>query len=546
VLLPAPREALVEMLAPPPAHADERGGREHVWRATLRERPGDPLAFHAYGASGDVTAEAVAAGTGTPADFDRLAAGGIDLHGKIVLVRYPSRYSYRGFIVYLAQQRGAAAVLMYDDAPDAGIQRGGVGFDFLAPGDPLTPGWPSTPDARRLARADARALPSIMSVPISRSDAHVILDAMHRGTATLHVRVANDEAIRPIWTVIGRINGAAYPEQWVIAGNHRDAWAYGGVDPSSGSAVLMETARALGALVKRGMRPKRTIVLASWDAEEYALTSSTEWGEQHELELRDKAVAYLNVDAAVSGSDFSARAVPSLAHLVASTAGVPDGTIDTRIGAGSDYAVFLNYVGVAVVDMRFQGPYPVYHSAFDTHDWVTRVDPGFARHAELTRIWATLALRLANADLLPFDTPRYARTIGDFLAELKRRSGGTLAVASAALARFEAAASEHAAHAAAALDAENVAALDAFNHALMAVEPSFVDPLGLDGRPWYRHVVYAPAFSYQAEVLPALAEAADAGDADRLARAEQRLADALDRAAACLKTFTTFHGSPAS
>ena len=145
-------------------------------------------------------------------------------------------------------------------------------------------------------------------------------------------------------------------------------------------------------------------------------------------------------DAAVSGSAFSARAVPSLAHLVASTAGVPDGTIDTRIGAGSDYAVFLNYVGVPVVDMRFQGPYPVYHSAFDTHDWVTRVDPGFARHAELTRIWATLALRLANADLLPFDTPRYASTIGDFLAELKMRSGATLTVASAALARFDAAA----------------------------------------------------------------------------------------------------------
>src|SRR5258705_389863 len=327
------------------------------------------------------------------------AQRGVDLRGKIVLVRYADQYSYRGYIVYLAQQRGAAAVLMYADAADAGIQRGGVGFDFLAPGDPLTPGWTSTPGARRLAPADAPALPAIMSVPIATGDAHVILDALRGGEVTLRVRVENDDAIRPVWTVIGRLDGATHPDQWVIAGNHRDAWVYGGVDPSSGSAVLMEMARTLGALVKSGARPKRTILLASWDAEEFAITSSTEWGEEHELELREKAVAYLNVDAAVSGATFSARAVPSLAHLVASTAAVADSSFDTRIGAGSDYTVFLNFVGVPIVDMGFEGPYSVYHSTFDTHDWVARVDPGFRRHAQLTRIWAALATLLAHADL---------------------------------------------------------------------------------------------------------------------------------------------------
>jgi len=520
-LLPYPLDASVEMIAPRP------------WRATLREHPADPLAFHAYGAGGDVTASVIDAGTGTPAEFDRLVARGIDLRGKIVLVRYTVPYSYRGYAVYLAQQRGAAAILMYaahwDGVPDDQIERGGVGFDFLAPGDP-------GPAAR----------PAIISVPISARDAQTILDTLHRSEVLLHVRVSNDDAVRPIWTVIGRINGAAYPDQWVIAGNHRDAWVYGGVDPSSGSTVLMELARTLGSLVRSGSRPKRTILLASWDAEEYAMTSSTEWGEQHALELRGKTVAYLNVDAAVSGSTFFARAVPSLAHLVASTAGVADSVIDTRLGGGSDYMVFLNHLGVPIVDMRFQGTYPVYHSAYDTHDWVASVDPGFRRHAELTRIWASLTLRLANADLVPLDPLRYARRIGDFLGEIERRWGPGLELASQALARFDAAAARHAAATAAALAAGDTPVLDLANHALMELEPSFIDLAGLDGRPWYRHQLYAAAFDYQPEALPGLFEAVSARDPKRVAEAERRLAAALDRAASRLKVFTTFPGSPAS
>jgi N-acetylated-alpha-linked acidic dipeptidase len=503
------------------------------WTATLREHPADPIAFHAYGASGDVTAAVIAAGAGAPEDFARLTARGVDVRGKIVLVRYPVLYTYRGYAVYVAQQHGAVAVLMYgshaDGVSDSAIQRGGIGFDFLAPGDP-------TPAAR----------PTIMSVPISARDAQTILDAMAAGDVTLHVRVSNDEAVRPIWTVIGRITGSEHPDQWVIAGNHRDAWVYGGVDPSSGTTVLMELARTLGSLVKGGSRPKRTILLASWDAEEYAMTSSTTWGEQHELELREKAVAYLNVDAAVSGSAFSARAVPSLAHLVASTAGVADSAIDTRIGAGSDYTVFLNFLGVPIVDMRFQGPSPVYHSAYDTHEWVADADPGFTRHAELTRIWAALATRLANADLIPLDQVRYAQRIGEFLDEVQRRWGAPLDLAFQALGRLESAASHHAVVAAAALAAGDTTSLDAVNRALMDIESSFIDTPGLDGRPWYRHQLYAPDFTYQPEILPGLFEAISARDPKRVAEAERRLAAALDRAADCLKVFTTFRGAPAS
>jgi N-acetylated-alpha-linked acidic dipeptidase len=540
VLLPNGRDASVEMVAP------------HRWMATLREHSDDPVAFHAYGASGDVTAPVVDAGVGAPSDFDRLAARGIDVRGKIALVRHAVPYTYRGYVVYVAQQRGAVAVLMYADASDGGslrgpaypagpwapderLQRGSVGFDFIAPGDPLTPGRPSQPGIPRASKHDAPAVPSIMSVPISTRDARTIVDALRSGEVTLHVRVVNDEAIQPIWTVIGRINGAVSPDEWVLAGNHRDAWLYGGVDPSSGSAVMMEMARALGSLARNGMRPKRTIILASWDAEEFALASSTEWGEEHERELRDKAIAYLNVDAAVSGPDFFARAVPSLAHVVAESAGVPDSAIDTRIGAGSDYTVFLNFVGIPVVDMRFQGPYGVYHSAFDTHEWVSRfADPGYVRHAALTRIWATLTLRLANADLLPLDTVRYAARIGEFLDEVTGRVGVRLDRVAAALSRFQAAARAHTATSRKALDWNDEDALDAANRALMGVEPAFLDSAGLRGRPWYRHLIYAPAFTYQPQVLPGISDAIEAHVPARLAEEERRLAAALDRAAQAL------------
>jgi N-acetylated-alpha-linked acidic dipeptidase len=545
VLLPNGRDASVEMVAP------------HRWRATLREHPDDPLAFHAYGASGDVTATVVDAGVGAPSDFDRLAASGIEVRGKIVLVRHAVPYTYRGYVVYVAQQRGAAAVLMYAGASDAGslrgpvypagpwapderIQRGSVGFDFIAPGAPLTPGQPSQPGVLRVSKRDAPATPSIMSVPISTRDARTIVEALRTEDVTLRVRVVNDETIQPVWTVIGRLNGAVSPDEWVIAGNHRDAWLYGGVDPSSGSAVMMELARALGSLARNGMRPKRTILLASWDAEEFALASSTEWGEEHERELHDKAIVYLNVDAAVSGPDFFARSVPSLAHVVADSAGVLDSAIDTRIGAGSDYTVFLNYLGIPVVDMRFQGPYGVYHSAFDTHEWVSRfADPGFLRHVALTRIWATLALRLANADLLPLDPSRYAARVGEFLDEVTRRGSVRLERAAAALNRFQTAARAHDTSSREALDRNDQDALATANRALMEMEPAFLDRDGLRGRPWYRHLIYAPAFSYEPQVLPGISDAIEAHASTRLGEEERRLAAALDRAAHALARGTS-------
>ena len=597
VLLPFPEEVSVEMSAP------------RAWRATLREAPIDVdedtaadigPAWHAYSASGDVTGQVVYAGSGNPADYDWLASKGVDVRGKIAIVRYSVPYSYRGFKALTAQQRGAAGIIIYSDPADDGygkgdvypegpwgpashIQRGGIVYDFMVPGDPLTPGWASVPGAKRLAARDAVSLPSIVSVPMSWEEARVILEALGGpaapdrwrgglpiayhvgpGPAVVRIRVRNDDRVRPIWTVTGRVRGGVEPDRWVIVGNHRDAWVYGGVDPSSGSASLMELARTLGALPTRGTRPARTIVFASWDAEEWTLTSSTEWGEQFEAELREKAVAYLNVDSSASGPHFTAAAVPSLNRFIAEAAqavddprtgvpltdawstramkergALPTGAgadlVNNRLGSGSDYTVFLNFLGVPIVDMAFDGPYGVYHSVYDTHGWVSRIgDPGFRYHAAMTRLWGVMAARLANADLLPLDYRPYAERIGEFVTELERRAGADLATARGAQRRFAAAASAMAERGDAALRRNDAAALAAINRALMQAERALLDLRGIPGRPWYRHQVYAPRYTYAPEVLPGVAEAIAAGDAPRVREQETRLAAALDRAAAAL------------
>ena len=598
VLLPFPDEVSVEMLAPT------------SWRATLREEPvpGDPdttadvgITYHAYSASGQVTAPVVYAGSGNPADYDWLAARGIDIKGKIALVRYSVPYSYRGFKALTAQNRGAAGIIIYSDPADDGygrgkvypegpwgpashIQRGGIVYDFMVPGDPLTPGWASVEGAKRIKAADAASLPSIVSVPMSHKEARVILETLagpetprewkgglpipYRAGpgATLRITVRNDDKVRPIWTVTGKLTGRTEPDRWVVLGNHRDAWVYGGVDPSSGSASMMELARTLGALAKDGIRPKRTIVFASWDAEEWTLTSSTEWGEQFEQELRDKAVTYINVDSSASGPNFTAAAVPALNRFIAEAAGavldpvsnvpltdawktrsmrergsLPTGAgedlVNNRLGSGSDYTVFLNFVGVPIVDMAFDGPYGVYHSMYDNHQWVSRIgDPGFRYHTAMTRLWAVMATRMANADALPLDYQPYAARVREFLNDVQRRwPDRQFDAARAANERFATAAAAAASRADTALAANDRTALDRVNRALMAAERGLLDMQGIPGRPWYRHQIYAPKYTYAPEVLPGLAEAIDAKDAARVNEQEKRLAAALDRAAEALR-----------
>jgi N-acetylated-alpha-linked acidic dipeptidase len=599
VLLPRPLETAVEIVAP------------IKWRAPMREEPLDrehhaPGAadaigppYHAYSASGDVTAPIVFAGRGEPEDYEWLASRQIDVRGKIVLVRYSVPYSYRGAKVLTAQQKGAVAIVIYSDpaddgsgsgkvyphgpwGPDSRIQRGGVSYDFFVPGDPLTPGWPSSPGAKRLDRSEVRTLPSIVSVPLSASDARVILEAMGgpqvpeawrgalpipyragSGSVVLRVRARSDDAVRPVWTVTGSIRGAELPDQTVIAGNHRDAWSYGGVDPSSGTAALVELACSLGELTRNGWRPRRSILFASWDAEEFGLTSSTEWSEEREAWLRRNAVAYLNVDAAVAGSNLDLTAVPALNVLLEQVAqkvrdpasgltlaarsrdrrGGAGSLINNRIGGGSDYTVFLNFLGVPIADLSFDGPYGVYHSIYDTHRWVsTNADPEFRYHAALVHLWGLTAVRLADADVLPLDYLPYADRLVEFVAEVgrawvglpgERRVSPMLDVESA-IADLRVAALEFNRRRQRALEAEGTGERQRLDEQIMATERALLDPEGIPGRPWFRHSVFAPKFSYAPAVLPGIAEAVEASDNDRAVRQARRLADALRRAAAAL------------
>ena len=605
VLLPYPVEVSVEMTAPV------------AWRASMREDPidGDEytqiteqeagIPYHAYSASGDVTAPVVYAGSGNPSDYDALASRGIDIRGRIALVRYSVPYSYRGFKALTAERRGAAGLLIYSDPADDGagkgsvypqgpwgpeshIQRGGTVYDFLVPGDPLTPGWASLPGARRIEMKDAVSLPRIISAPLSYKDARVILDALggpdapvpsggqargqrYRtgpGPATVRLRVKSDDKVRPIWTVTGMIRGRERPDEVVILGNHRDAWIYGGVDPSSGSAALMELARTLGQMVRTGWQPKRSILFASWDAEEFTLTSSTEWGEQHERSLMANAVAYLNVDSAASGPNFSAAAVPALNRLITDVASevrdpkggksiaasvlarkpsergaLPTGgageLVNNRLGSGSDYTVFLNFLGVPIADLSFDGPYGVYHSIYDNHNWVARVgDPGFLYHVSLVQIWGLMAMRLADADVVPLDYVPYAQRISEFAQGLERRWTGdasALVRVREAARELEQAAAELNTQRDSALSRESKTDMDALNRRLLAVERAFLEPEGIPGRPWYRHQIYAPKFTYAPELLPAVSEALDAGDQSRAALQATRLAETIRRAAATLR-----------
>jgi N-acetylated-alpha-linked acidic dipeptidase len=382
--------------------------------------------------------------------------------------------------------------------------------------------------------------------------------------------------VRPIWTVTGAILGRERPDDVVIVGNHRDAWIYGGVDPSSGSAALMELARTLSDLTKSGWRPSRTIVFASWDAEEFTLTSSTEWGEQNQSWLSGHTVAYLNVDSAASGPHLAASAVPALNAVIKDAAdnvrdpgsrvtvaararartGGEGGTLPTgssrdvvnnRLGSGSDYTVFLNFLGIPVADLSFDGPYGVYHSMYDNHNWVATIgDPGFRYHVALVQLWGLVTLRLAEADVAPLDYEPYADRIDAFAQEVNRRwvnsvmrsPSDPLTDVRAAAMELRSAARRFNERRQRALEAKDARAIARLNDQLLTVEGALLDPGGIPGRPWYRHLIYAPKFTYAPEVLPGVAEAVDAGDVARARAQADRLAAAIRRAAAALADTT--------
>jgi N-acetylated-alpha-linked acidic dipeptidase len=582
--------------------------REHVNGDPGQDDPRVVMPFNGSSGSGDVTGEVVYANYGRLEDFDQLAAQHIDLHGKIVLVRYGS--NFRGVKVYIAEQRGAIGVLIYSDPqddgyfkgdaypngpwrPETGVQRGSVQYLFKYPGDPETPGVASTldlPDSRRITDfvGPEGNQPRIISIPISYHDAAPILQALKGpgapqgwqgalpfryhlgetggpGAVRVHLVSQQDYQRRIIWDVIGKIKGSAYPDEWVVAGNHRDAWVYGAVDPSSGTAAMLESVHGIGALLQQGWRPKRTIVFCSWDAEEQGLIGSTEWVEQHAGAL-EKAVAYFNVDVAVSGPDFSASAVPSLKDFVRDvTRAVPSpqgGTVYEQwrnahpandehhasstqlsgtevhvgdLGSGSDYTPFLQHVGVPSTDIGSDGPYGVYHSTFDDFAWYTEnADPKFVYLQEMARVFGLEALRMADADVLPYNYATYAREISGYIAEARRKAGDAglnsldFAPAEAAAGRLASAARK-----AQALQTAPPGDLAVLNLALRQTETAFISAAGLPNRPWYRHTIYAPGeyTGYSAVVIPGVNEAIDARNASLASTQLGVLTGALNRAA---------------
>ncbi len=611
VWLPQPREITVELTKPVSKKLASPEQPIDVDKDTSDKRVGP--AFNVYSPSGEVTASVVYVNYGMPEDYRTLASSGVHVEGKIALARYGK--GYRGIKAKLADEHKAAALIIFSDPKDdgsgvgetfpngpwrpmSGIQRGSIVYTQIYPGDPLTPGVGATPTAKRLAPADAANLPHIPTIPINAQDASAILENMGGeavpadwqgglpfayhfgpGAAEVHMKLVMDYQQRPIYDVIAKLHGTS-DDEWVVMGNHHDAWVFGAADPGSGTASLLETGRALGELARSGWKPRRTIVICHWDGEEPGIIGSTEWVEANRSELQKKVMAYVNTDVGVNGPNFGAAATPSLKELVrdatrevkdpstgqsvydtwrqhaAKFTGEVSGTARqtptadasgeppiSALGSGSDYSAFFDHAGISSLDMGFTGDYGVYHSVYDDFYWMKHFgDPKFTYHPALARILGTIALRLDEADILPFDFPAYTLEIEHMTTDRIRRAirdedEQALEPALDAAAKLSISASR----ASDALHAISSSPLDPakaaqINHAIAAVEQAFLAPDGLVGRPWFQHVLYAPGSytGYSSVEEPGITEALDRKDSATLRHEADSLVAALTRAAARL------------
>jgi N-acetylated-alpha-linked acidic dipeptidase len=499
VLYPTLKQHSLELVAPshftasltePPVAGDATSGAAGIMPP-----------YNVYGADGDVTGELVYANYGMPKDYQDLARRGIDVKGKIVITRYGG--GWRGLKPKLAQEHGAIGCLIYSDPredgyaqgdvypkggwrPPEGVQRGSVLDITLYSGDPLTPGVGATHDAKRLAIADAKTILKIPVMPISYADAQPLLAALGGpvapprwrgalpityhigpGPAQVHLAISSDWSLKPLYDVIAKIQGRESPNEWVVRGNHRDGWVFGAWDPLSGHVAMLAEAQAIGALVKSGWRPQRTLVYASWDGEEPGLLGSTEWAETHAAELATKAVLYLNSDTNARGflSVGGSHALQHLVNEVASAVKDPETGVsaqarlrarmlaegyergssededadearrETRLaaaggdlpiralGSGSDYTPFLQHLGLTALNIEYHGEDDqggVYHSAYDSFDHYVRFgDPSFAYGVAEAETVGRVVLRMADADVLPLEFASFADTIGAYAQELR-------------------------------------------------------------------------------------------------------------------------------
>ena len=566
-LIPYPTQRVLEVLSPVRYTAKLREPivKEDPDSSDLNQLP----TFNAYSANGDITAPAVYANYGLPEDYAFLKLKGVDVRGKIVLVRYGR--SFRGIKPKVAAENGAIGCLIYSDPrddgyfkgdiypkgpfrPPTGVQRGSVMDLPLYPGDPLTPGKPSIPGTPRLKIEDARTIQKIPVMPISWEDARPILEQIDgeiapsdwkgaipvtyhigAGPALVHLKVQADNATRQVHDVVARLKGTVYPDQYVVYGNHHDAWVNGAADPISGAASVLEAARILSKAVQQGWKPKRSILFALWDGEEYGLVGSTEWVEKHRDELTKNAVAYFNSDTTLRGA-MSIQASPSLEKFVeewmrdypdpATGKSLLESSNQRRfragpLGSGSDYTAFVHHVGVASLNAGFDGDMSgVYHSVYDSLRWFQYFgDPDYVFTTAFAGFMSTGLARMADAYVVQFDFGRVARFLRETVEDLRKNPKsksmnwdllekdiekiGLSAKAFGQVmypleSRF------------ASLDK---AKLQKLNEAIFLSERSLSRPEGLPGRDWYKNQLSAPGkyTGYGAKTLPGIREAMEAG-----------------------------------
>jgi N-acetylated-alpha-linked acidic dipeptidase len=623
VLFPYPKIRLLELTEP------------QQYKASLTAVPveGDPYteqgdallpSYNAFSPDGDVEAELVFVNYGVPRDYEELEKLGIDVKGKIVIAKYYG--SWRGIKPKLAAEKGAIGCIIYSDPKDdgyyrgdvypkgafknaTGVQRGSVMDMPLYPGDVLTPGYGATADARRLDREEAPTITKIPVLPISYADAEPLLKALEGpvapdswkgalpltyhigpGPAKVHLKLEFEWKLQPAHNVIAVLKGSEYPDQWVIRGNHHDAWVHGAADPVSGMVALMEEARVVGMLAKQGQRPKRTLVYCGWDAEEPGLIGSTEWVEDHLEELREKAVAYINTDG--NGRGFlgagGSHSLQTMVSEVAASVTDPQTGVSVKerqaarnlvnggdgefelyaLGSGSDYTPFIQHAGIASLNLGYGGENAggEYHTIYDTYTHYKRFkDPDMSYGVALAKTAGRITLRLANAKVLPLDFAPWQKTISGYLKEVmetaesmrkdvlkhnKLIDNKTYSLAADpkirvaeptkktpvpfldfsplqnALASLQ---KEVDVFAAKDLNELTKAAKEALNTLLIHSEKQLTSTEGLPRRGWYRHQIYAPGFytGYGVKTFPGVREAIEQEDWEEAQQQIEKLAGTL-------------------
>ena len=613
VLFPTPKTRVLEMVSPT------------VYKALLKE-PGlkedatsnqdDQLpTYNAWSADGDVTGELVFVNYGLPEDYEKLESLGIDVKGKMVIAKYG--HSWRGIKPKVAQEHGALGCIIYSDPKDDGyvqgdvypkgafkneygVQRGSIMDMVIYPGDPLTPGIGATENAKRLDRSEATNLLKIPVLPISYHDAQPLLMALEGpvapaewrgglpftyhvgpGKAKVHLKVEFDWKLKPAYDVIATIKGSQYPDEWVIRGNHHDAWVNGANDPISGAAAMLEEAQSIGQLLKTGWKPKRTLLYCAWDAEEPGLLGSTEWLEDHITELQKKTVVYINSDGngrgflGVEGSHALETLVTEISKEVtdpqtnvsvfdrarAKKAMGASSAKDKReimakttypveaMGSGSDYSSFIQHAGIPALNIGYGGEDPggEYHSIYDSYDDYSKFkDPGFAYGVALSKTAGRAALRMADAEALPFDFRSLTKTVNEYVKELMSKTdqlrestaaenmlikANGYGLANDPTEKLKAPTVKEEVpymdfsplqNALADLEKTSNALSDAWsksvasgadqstmNKALYQAEQQLLATAGLPRRGWYKHTLYAPGFytGYGVKTIPGVREA---------------------------------------